>query len=100
MEGLNNYVLICFQQIPEPRGSYRRLLGAYLWLPSGDGQGAILFKGQGAGIEVWVAKVDEISEGIVCPLDLLEERVKVQCRGQAQEEPPLKGLRVFHPTWE
>ena len=41
--------------------------------------------------------VDEISEGIVCPLDLLEERVKVQCRGQAQEEPPLKGLRVFSP---
>ena len=29
-----------------------------------------------------VTQVDEISEGFISPLDLLEERVKVQCRGQ------------------
>ena len=97
MEGPHNYVLICFQQIPEPRGSYRRLLGTYLWLPAGDGQGDPVQGSRSGYRKTGLPAVDEISEGIVCPLDLLEERVKVQCRGQAQEEPKLEGVSGVSP---
>ena len=58
-----------------PDGSLGHISG----FPPGDSQGVILQGSRFAYRKIWVAQVDETSEGIVCPLDLVEDWVEVQC---------------------
>ena len=58
-----------------PDGSLGHISG----FPPGDGQGVILQGSRCAYRKIWVAQVDETSEGIACPLDLVKDWVEVQC---------------------
>ena len=58
-----------------PDGSLGHISG----FPPGDGQGVILQGSRFAYRKIWVAQVDETSEGINCPLDLVKDWVEVQC---------------------
>ena len=58
-----------------PDGSLGHISG----FPPGDGQGVILQGSRFAYRKIWVAQVDETSEGIDCPLDLVKDWVEVQC---------------------
>ena len=58
-----------------PDGSLGHISG----FPPGDGQGVILQGSRFSYRKIWVAQVDETSEGINCPLDLVKDWVEVQC---------------------
>ena len=68
--------------------------------PDLTGTEAILFEGQGLGKEILGRPVDEISEGFASSLDLVEDWVKVQCRGQHRKNHQWKGSGCLHPTWD
>ena len=62
------------------------------------GTDAILFEVQVLGKERLGRPVDEISEGFASSLDLVEDWVKVQCRGQHRKNHHWKGSGCLHPT--
>ena len=68
--------------------------------PDLTGTEAILLGVKARERKDWVAQVDEISEGFASSLDLVEDWVKVQCRGQHRKNHQWKGSGCLHPTWD
>ena len=67
--------------------------------PDLTGTEAILLGVKARERKDWVAQVDEISEGFASSLDLVEDWVKVQCRGQHRKNHQ-EGSGCLHPTWD
>ena len=76
-------------------------LWAYLWLPAGDGQGANLCEVQGSGKGIWVAQVDRVLRGHCLPPGPVQGGAGQGAVLEAKHRKNhIKGLRVFHPTWD